>query len=108
MYLFIAKVWNPLFVWHASHGPAPLVAMETPLGSGAASMFVFLCIAPRQAALLVGDSPVPTAYVGGWMGARLSDWASGREKQRERQKEREREVGGIVTVNQNKKRGQVT
>lgn len=67
--------------------------METPLGSGAAPnfffFFVFLCITPRQTVLLAGDSPVPTACVGGWMGACACfyDWERVGEKRRQRSKQ---------------------
>ena len=92
---FFAKVYNPAFVWHRIVGPCTHSCHGDTIRQWRRTdflffiFFVFLCITPRQTTLLAGDSPVPTACVGGWMGACACfyDWEWVGEKRRQRSKQ---------------------
>lgn len=77
-----------------SQGLAPFVAMETPIGSGAAPIFVFLYITLCQMVLFVGDLPVPTVFA--WVDGRVHMHVFVTDREWERKEERDQnKVGGI-------------
>jgi len=93
---FICKLSNSVFVWHRIAGPCSLCCHGDTIRQWCRTdSCIFFCITPRQTVLLVGDSPLLTARVGGEMGACacLCEWE--REEERDQNK-----VGGMERMNE--------